>query len=83
MKENRKFHVIEHTEKQEKRSPPQPFITSTLQQTAQNELGFSIKMTMDIAQKLFDNGKITYMRTDSTYINPEFKETLKQHLTGK
>lgn len=83
MRDNRRFHVIERKEKQEKRSPPQPFITSTLQQTAQNELGFSIKMTMDIAQKLFDNGKITYMRTDSTYINPEFKETLKNYIIDK
>ena len=80
MKDNRRFHVIDRKEKQEKRSPPQPFITSTLQQTAQNELGFPIKMTMDIAQKLFDNGKITYMRTDSTYINPIFKQTLQKHI---
>jgi len=82
LKDNRRFQVIERKETKEKRSPPQPFITSTLQQTAQNELGFSIKMTMDIAQKLFDNGKITYMRTDSTYINPEFKETLKNYIIG-
>jgi DNA topoisomerase-1 len=83
MKDNRRFEVTDRKEKKEKRSPPQPFITSTLQQTAQNELGFSIKMTMDIAQKLFDNGKITYMRTDSTYINPEFKQCLKEYVTNK
>ena len=80
---NRLFQVTERKESQEKRSPPQPFITSTLQQSAQNELGFPIKMTMNIAQKLYENGKITYMRTDSTYIAPEFKQSLKQYVTDE
>ena len=80
-KHNRQFKVTDRKETQEKRSPPQPFITSSLQQSAQNELGFSIKMTMDIAQKLFENGKITYMRTDSFYISPDFKESLKQFIS--
>lgn len=80
-KQNRQFKVTDRKETQEKRSPPQPFITSSLQQSAQNELGFSIKMTMDIAQKLFENGKITYMRTDSFYISPDFKESLKQFIS--
>ena len=78
---NRRFQVSDKQVKQEKRSPPQPFITSTLQQTAQNELGYGIQMTMKIAQKLYENGKITYMRTDSTYISPDFKEKLKQVIT--
>ncbi len=82
-KQNRIFDVTKRTDKKEKRSPPQPFITSTLQQTAQNELGFSIKMTMDIAQKLYENGKITYMRTDSTYIAPDFKDALKRYVGDK
>jgi DNA topoisomerase-1 len=79
--DNRLYDVGDRHTTQEKRSPPQPFITSTLQQTAQNELGFPIKMTMDIAQKLYENGKITYMRTDSTYIAPDFKELLKGYVT--
>ena len=82
-KENRLFLVTNRKESKEKRSPPQPFITSTLQQSAQNELGFPIKMTMNIAQKLYENGKITYMRTDSTYIAPDFKNTLETHITKK
>ena len=82
-KENRLFLVTNRKESKEKRSPPQPFITSTLQQSAQNELGFPIKMTMNIAQKLYENGKITYMRTDSTYIAPDFKDTLETHITKK
>jgi DNA topoisomerase-1 len=76
-KNNRVFHVTERKETQEKKSPPQPFITSTLQQTAQNDFGFPIAMTMQIAQKLYENGKITYMRTDSTFIAEDFKALIK------
>jgi len=79
---NRTFNVSELCNSNEKRSPPQPFITSTLQQSAQNECGFPIKMTMNIAQKLFDNGKITYTRTDSTYIAPDFKNKIKRKVEG-
>ena len=77
---HRTFDVTDRKQTKEKRSPPQPFITSTLQQSAQNECGFPIKMTMDIAQKLYENGKITYMRTDSTFISPDFKEQIKRNI---
>lgn len=60
--------------------PPKPFITSTLQQTAYNTHGFSIKKTMMIAQKLYENGKITYMRSDSTFISKEFQTKLQDHI---
>ena len=76
-KDNRLFNVTDRKEIEEKRSPPQPFITSTLQQSAQNECGFPISMTMQIAQKLYENGKITYMRSDSTFIADDFKEQIK------
>ena len=75
---DRVFHVSDLIKSKEKKYPPQPLITSTLQQSAQNELGFPIKMTMNIAQKLYENGKITYMRTDSTFISADFKETIKR-----
>src|SRR3989338_7265253 len=58
--------VADVTETSVKRSPRPPFITSTLQQTASTRLGFSPGRTMSIAQKLYEAGLITYMRTDST-----------------
>ena len=82
LKKDRKYKIIESKNSEEKKYPGIPFITSSLQQSAQNELGFSVKMTMDIAQKLFENGKITYMRTDSTFISSDFQETIKEKITN-
>lgn len=60
--------VKDITESEIKRSPRPPFITSTLQQSASSRLGFSPSRTMIIAQKLYEQGLITYMRTDSLNI---------------
>lgn len=57
--------------KSTRRNPKPPFTTSTLQQTAANWFGFSAKRTMVIAQKLYENGYITYMRTDSTNMSQQ------------
>ena len=74
------FMIEKNVKKEEKVYPNSPLITSTLQQAAQKELGFPVKMTMNIAQKLYDNGKITYMRTDSTFISEDWKTTLKDKI---
>ena len=63
------FEVADVTVKPVKRSPLPPFTTSTLQQEAGRRLGFSVKQTMRTAQKLYEDGRITYMRTDSTNLS--------------
>ncbi len=63
------WHIKNVTSSEAKRSPRAPFITSTLQQTASTRLGFSPSRTMGIAQKLYEEGLITYMRTDSTALS--------------
>ncbi|CAL4321955.1 DNA topoisomerase 1 [Buchnera aphidicola (Eriosoma grossulariae)] len=57
-----------------------PFITSTLQQTASNILGFSVKKTMIIAQKLYENGYITYMRTDSVMVSQNAIDMVRKYI---
>lgn len=61
--------IVEIKETEAKRSPKAPFITSTLQQAASSRYGFSPSYTMSIAQKLYEQGLITYMRTDSVNIS--------------
>lgn len=63
------FSVAQLDQKPAKRSPKPPFTTSTLQQEASQKLGFSVKQTMVIAQRLYESGKITYMRTDSVNLS--------------
>jgi DNA topoisomerase-1 len=62
---NAKYTIGDITVKEVRRNPSAPFTTSTLQQEAARKLGFSAKQTMVVAQKLYENGHITYMRTDS------------------
>ncbi len=63
--EGAEYKVSEITKKEVHRNPSAPFTTSTLQQEAARKLGFSAKQTMAVAQNLYENGFITYMRTDS------------------
>ena len=66
-----KFNVRSVEEKPYRRSPYAPFMTSTLQQEGGRKLGFTAKRTMQAAQRLYENGYITYMRTDSTNLSSE------------
>ncbi len=66
---DRPFVVRSVEEKPYRRSPPAPFITSTLQQEASRKLRFSSQTAMRVAQRLYENGYITYMRTDSTTLS--------------
>lgn len=63
-----------------KRSPLPPFTTSTLQQSAINVLGFSSKQTMMIAQKLYEEGYITYMRTDSFHLSSDSVASAREYI---
>ncbi|MFZ1360870.1 MAG: type I DNA topoisomerase [Candidatus Saccharimonadales bacterium] len=63
------------------RNPAAPFTTSTLQQTANSRLGFGSKATMSSAQKLYQDGKITYMRTDSTNLSGQAIAAAKDFIT--
>lgn len=76
-------HTIIHKEiKKVLKAPPTPLTTSKLQQKASNELGYSPKQTMMYAQRLYENGHITYMRTDSVKYSAEFVEKTKRFITS-
>ncbi len=66
-----------------KKSPAAPFTTSTLQQEASRKLGYSVSRTMLLAQKLYESGKITYMRTDSVSLSETAQADLKNHIETK
>ncbi|MBS3804060.1 MAG: type I DNA topoisomerase [Oleiphilaceae bacterium] len=65
------FKVAKREDKPTRSRPGAPFITSTLQQAASNRMGFSVKKTMMLAQRLYEAGFITYMRTDSTNLSQD------------
>ncbi|MFH1772982.1 MAG: type I DNA topoisomerase [Patescibacteria group bacterium] len=77
---NNNYQVADVIQKQIKKSSPTPFTTSSLQQTANRWLGFSAKQTMLIAQQLYEQGFITYMRTDSLNLSDNFLNTAQDYL---
>jgi DNA topoisomerase-1 len=66
-----------------KKSPAAPFTTSTLQQEASRKLGYSVSRTMLLAQKLYESGKITYMRTDSVNLSDTAMDDIRKQISGQ
>ena len=77
-----KYTVKEIAVKDGKRTPSAPFTTSTLQQEASRKLGYSVSKTMLLAQKLYESGKITYMRTDSIGLSETALEAIKSEINS-
>ena len=76
------FSVVSLDKKPAKKSPADPFTTSTLQQEASRKLYFSVGMTMQVAQRLYEAGLITYMRTDSVRLSQEALKAAKKAIIG-
>jgi DNA topoisomerase-1 len=76
------YRVAGREDKPTRSNPPAPFITSTLQQSASTRLGFSVKKTMTLAQRLYEAGHITYMRTDSTNLSKDAVASCRDYIAG-
>ena len=80
LSKNIEFKVLNIEVKPGSRSASAPFTTSTLQQEASNKLGYGVTTTMRVAQRLYEEGYITYMRTDSVNLSQEAINAAKQHI---
>ncbi|MES2676391.1 MAG: type I DNA topoisomerase [Pseudomonadota bacterium] len=74
------YTVVSREDKPTQSKPSAPFITSTLQQAASTRLGFGVKKTMMMAQRLYEGGYITYMRTDSTNLSKDAVEACRDYI---
>ena len=79
---NARFTVLNVEQKPSKKNPPAPFTTSTLQQEAGRKLGMSVSQTMAVAQRLYEAGYITYMRTDSVNLSNQALAAAKEEVTA-
>ncbi len=77
------YSVTDVQVKPAKKSPPAPFTTSTLQQEASRKFGYSVSRTMLLAQKLYESGRITYMRTDSINLSDTALEDIKNQVVNQ
>jgi len=78
---NASFNISDVTKKPATKKPVAPFTTSTLQQQASIKLGFSVSRTMSVAQRLYESGRITYMRTDSLNLSKTALDAAKTEIT--
>lgn len=81
--DNEKFVLEKREDKPKSQNPTAPFITSTLQQAASQRLRFSVKKTMMLAQRLYEAGYITYMRTDSTHLSEDAINSVRDFIGSK
>lgn len=81
--DGKEYKVIDIKKSERKRNPAPPFTTSSLQQEASRKLGFNVKKTMMVAQKLYEAGHITYMRTDSVRISDDARAMAKEYINSK
>lgn len=81
--DGKEYKVIDIKKSERKRNPAPPFTTSSLQQEASRKLGFNVKRTMMVAQKLYEAGHITYMRTDSVRISDDARAMAKEYIDSK
>ena len=79
---NADFSIADLTKKPAKKSPAAPFTTSTLQQEASRKLGFPVAKTMQVAQRLYEAGLITYMRTDSVNLSVDARDAAEEEITN-
>jgi len=77
---NKKYKVVDIKVTEKTKNPPPPFTTSSLQQDASRRLGFAVKKTMMLAQRLYEAGFITYMRTDSTRVSDDAIKMAKAYI---
>ncbi|NOX76345.1 MAG: type I DNA topoisomerase [Gammaproteobacteria bacterium] len=77
------YNIVKRETKPSSSRPKAPFITSTLQQSASTRLGFGVKKTMMMAQRLYEAGYITYMRTDSTNLSSEAVGAVREYIGKK
>jgi DNA topoisomerase-1 len=77
------FKIADLQKKPAKKSPAPPFTTSTLQQEASRKLGYSVSKTMTLAQKLYESGKISYMRTDSLNLSEDAIQNAQSEIQSK
>ncbi|MDF4481403.1 type I DNA topoisomerase [Vibrio parahaemolyticus] len=81
--ENASYEVCKREDRPTKSKPSAPYITSTLQQAASTRLGYGVKKTMMLAQRLYEAGYITYMRTDSTNLSSEAVDAVRDFIDSE